>query len=526
MCAINGFLRIPSHRPVDIIDDMNKANSFRGPDGTSRWFDNKICLGHNLLSISGDPETSVQPVRSKKGNYLVYNGEHFDIEGYDTDYLCDMLDHYGISYLKNINAHFALAWYEPEKNQVTIARDHYGVKPLFYYRRDQQLAFSSSIHGICAYQKVCIDYFKAHEIERTIGYHIGNMTIYKDVYSLNMGEYITFDVLSARVVSNGWLHDFTLEPVTKTDSEIRDLIYESVESVSKTNKKLAVGVSGGLDSTTLAYILNEKNIDCDMITMMYETDEDNSYTQDWKYAKDFYKSIDRQPELIALTKERSEEFKQRSIDATMMPMQDYDRQICRHILCHKASEIGAKVILTGDGSDEIFTGYVSHSQLFSISEDEQKAFFKSHYDQWRPEKHGNFPSHVFGPDHLNNFLFLDLFKKCQTYNISTDAHAGYYGIESRIPFLRQKIVKTMMCVPSKDKIKIIEGLDLNTIGNTKYYLRHLFRDDLPQSIITRRMKSGFSLPWGSLTLDVNLMSRNQQFRNLRKIIAEKPIQYQ
>lgn len=516
MCAINGYLRIPTHKDLELIERMNESNSFRGPDGTSYWFDDRICLGHNLLSISGDPETSMQPVKSKKGNYLVYNGENFDHNAYDTDHLCDMLDYYGISYLKNINAHFALAWYEPDKNQVTLARDHYGVKPLFYYTRMGQLAFSSSIHGINAYETVCIDYMKQIEIERTAGYHIGNMTVYKDVYSLNMGEYITFNVLTAGVISSGSLHDYTLEPQKKTDKEIKDLIYESIESVANTNKQTALSVSGGLDSTTLATVLSEKNMMPDLITMNYEG-ANNNYTSDWSYAREFYRVNNFKYNLVTVTQHKARQYEYNTLLSHKMLLQDYDRQICRHMICQKASELGAKVLLMGDGADEIFTGYSGHNKLYSLADNEKKSFFEKEFDQWKEDTHGNFPKHVFGPDHINNFLYLDLFRKCNTYNIGTDAHAGFYGIESRLPFLRQKLVKTMMCVPSEDKLRIIEGLDLKNLGNTKYYLRHLFKNQLPEMIINRKIKSGFSLPWNSLSVDYNRKRRQAMFRNLRKM---------
>jgi hypothetical protein len=75
----------------------------------------------------------------------------------------------------------------------------------------------------------------------------------------------------------------------------------------------------------------------------------------------------------------------------------------------------------------------------------------------------------------------------------------------------------MMCVPSEDKLRIIEGLDLKNLGNTKYYLRHLFKNQLPEMIINRKIKSGFSLPWNSLSVDYNRKRRQAMFRNLRKM---------
>ena len=161
MCGIYG---ITDHDPA-FIQNYIKTCDHRGPDGNKVWWDpdHSVTLGHNLLSIMANPQLSIQPWKTPKGNTLIYNGEIFNyyelkekyngkgfagITGCDTELLAWGLDQYGLDFLNEIDSMHGFAYYEPNKKQITLSRDHAGIKPLYYAEVGQGLVFGSEIKGM------------------------------------------------------------------------------------------------------------------------------------------------------------------------------------------------------------------------------------------------------------------------------------------------------------------------------------------------------------------------------------------
>ena len=118
--------------------------------------------------------------------------------------------------------------------------------------------------------------------------------------------------------------------------------------------------------------------------------------------------------------------------------------------------------------------------------------------KWKDNEHwfGQLPTHCFGDDLINNYLFIELFRTCNTYNIGMDSHAGFHSMESRAPYLRQKLVRGMMNCDSQKKLRLVKDVELSRTGHDKYYLRELFRNELPRVIRHRKIKAGFCTPFG------------------------------
>ena len=132
-----------------LVSDLIARSSHRGPDGSGIWLNNEITLGHNLLSITGDPEVSRQPWVTPNKNILLFNGELFNINelssfalkrGYkprtvcDTEILAWCLDEFGVEYTNNnlLDSMHAYAYYRVKENQIYLSRDHAGIKPIYY----------------------------------------------------------------------------------------------------------------------------------------------------------------------------------------------------------------------------------------------------------------------------------------------------------------------------------------------------------------------------------------------------------
>ena len=161
MCGIYG---ITDHDPVFIQNYITKCKH-RGPDAQKVWWDPdyKMTLGHNLLSIMGNPKVAVQPWKTPKGNWLVYNGEIFNyydlkqrfknigfagITGCDTELLAWGLDTFGAKFVHEIDSMHAFAYYQPKKNKLILSRDHAGIKPLYYAEIKEGLVFGSEVRGL------------------------------------------------------------------------------------------------------------------------------------------------------------------------------------------------------------------------------------------------------------------------------------------------------------------------------------------------------------------------------------------
>ena len=157
MCGIYG---ITARDPEFINQYINKCKH-RGPDGQSVWHDDTVTLGHNLLSIMADPGVSKQPWRTPKGNILTYNGEIFnyyelkekyknfkDTTGCDTELLAWGLDTHGLDFIDQIDSMHGFAYYDLNKKEIILSRDHAGIKPVYYAETKEGLVFGSEIKGL------------------------------------------------------------------------------------------------------------------------------------------------------------------------------------------------------------------------------------------------------------------------------------------------------------------------------------------------------------------------------------------
>ena len=500
MCAINGFL-INHNRPAHLWK-MNDANKFRGPDYSGSWRNNRVALGHNLLNINAVTAMAAQPVISPRGNILLYNGQAFGVDYFDTQYIVSLLDFGGVNAIKSIDGQFALAWYNIEAKTITLARDHFGTKPLFYIE-DGGLLFSSSLHAIAtAYDLEPHNPTGTEQFHAQSRFHLGRNTFYKNVYKLFPGEYRTYNVETGKLVRTGHLHDYVLGEDEMSDDDARDLIRETIKDVVKSPQKTAISLSGGLDSTAILSQCYD-NSKIFGVTTTYRAEKTHKgvhvpYLEDVERAILTAEHYGIKHHETFLTKKRFGEAKEESLRATMMPTFDYFRTIPRFVAAQEAAKNGAKVFITGDGGDEIFTGYSGDNRLHDEA-------YLSRYTiegaaSWLDtEEMEWFPSDVLGDDAINNERFVKLMFN-ESYNFVNDAFASYFGMESRAPFMHQGLIRKMLSIPGHLKLRHPEGQPFD--GTHKYYLRELFKDVLPAHVL-EGSKAGFAAPWNSRNEKLN-----------------------
>lgn len=481
MCAINGYTNYFSKKCN--IDAMNFQNSRRGPDYTGTFVDSLISLGHNLLSIS---EYTVQPYITDKNNVLLFNGEIYDNIN-DTKYLANLLDFYGIDCLKNIDGSFSLAYYEKEKEKITLVRDHFGTRPLFYIHNSSGLAFSSSLDSL----NVLVD---LETNDSLIDYAITNIknvklssieTYFKNVKKILPGQYLTFNIRNNTLISKGWLFDYQLETKVLSDLEIKQIIKNSIKKVCTSTKSTALLLSGGLDSNVI--LSAATNIDF-TVTTGGVGDSELHYA---KLSSIFFKKINYHE---VVTEDEYNRLKDLVVDALYTPIYDYNRLIPRYKAFQKCRELFSKIVITGDGGDIIFTGYDKDSKLLDKSTWIEKEKLKDMI----LEKYKEFPVEVLGDDFINNYKFVALITN-DSLNFINDAFASSLGMETRSPFYLQSLVKEIMSLPGESKFK---RLNQNLpVGISKYYLRELFRNDIPEFVSNKTEKIGWHVNFNKSTLD-------------------------
>ena len=271
MCGIYG---ITEHNPT-FIHQYIKTCKHRGPDGEKVWWDpdHKITLGHNLLSIMSDPSLSIQPWKTPEGNVLIYNGEIFNyyelrdrykkegfagITGTDTDLLAWGLDTHGLKFLDEIDSMHGFAYYKIKEQELWLSRDHAGIKPLFYAEVKEGLVFGSEIKGML--DKVPgsrkIDNLAVSFMGKT-GINALRNTFFTGIKKLLAGETIVYDVANKKIKRMYRQHIKPTSTNTFDPEEFRTVSRKAVEMCSIGRRKIGVFLSGGLDSSLVAYELNK-----------------------------------------------------------------------------------------------------------------------------------------------------------------------------------------------------------------------------------------------------------------------------
>ena len=266
MCGIYG---ITARDPEFINQYINKCKH-RGPDGQDVWHDDTVTLGHNLLSIMAKPSVSKQPWHTPKGNILTYNGEIFnyyelkekykdfkDTTGCDTELLAWGLDTYGLDFIDQIDSMHGFAYYDINKKEIILSRDHAGIKPVYYAETKEGLVFGSEIKGLL--DKVPSSR-KLDELAvgcmSTTGINPLRNTFFTGIKKLLAGETIVYDITNKRIKQTKRVFIKPTSTKTFDPVEFKQMANNTVKMCSIGRRKIGVFLSGGLDSSLVAYELN------------------------------------------------------------------------------------------------------------------------------------------------------------------------------------------------------------------------------------------------------------------------------
>ena len=535
MCGINGIITKEKNKK-ELIKKMNDRIIHRGPNAEGTYIDDDLALGQRRLSII-DLESGNQPIYNEdKSILIIYNGEIYnykelkeELKEYkyktqsDTEVILHGYEKWGYKVLDKLRGMFAFCIYDKNKNELFIARDHFGIKPLYYYKTDEVFLFSSEIKSF-----LDIPLFHKELNKEMLGAYLtfsftpGEKTFFKNVYKLSPGNYM---IVNTKTKDYKIEKYFTLN-FTKTNKSYQEIVNDISKSMKEAVKyhlvsDVEVGsfLSSGIDSSYLVSLARPDKT----YTVGYE----NKEYSEIDYAKDLTSRLN----ITNISRKINKKEYMNAISDVFYHMDEPTTDACSiavYFLSKLASE-SVKVVLSGEGADEFFGGYNSYDDnpytklplfirkaIASIC----KLLPKNKYTRYLIRRGKSLEeSYVsinrnFYDDELDDILaFKDYLKNKDilndTYNeykdeselnkklaidirywladdimLIADKMPMAFSIESRVPFADIEVFKLSSTLPPEYKIRN---------NTTKAALRDAAKKDIPNESYKKK-KLGFPVP--------------------------------
>ncbi len=558
MCGVAGIFSTVDRVPRHLTTKIQRVLAHRGPDDAGVFERLEIVMVHTRLSVVDLSPMGHQPMHSPCGRYVLsYNGEIYNhpelravlqSKGYlfrgtsDTETLLAAYLEWGEKVWIRLNGIFALALYDTEKRTLTLVRDRFGVKPLYYSFVGGRLLFGSEIKALLAtgYVEPQIDVRSLHEF-MYYGYAMAERTMYRGVYKLLPGQWLKIDGQGGIRTGFYWRVDRDVQVrrsvgVKEAVAQVRTHLRAAVRRQLMSDVPVGVFLSGGIDSTAVAVLASrEYHGLLQTFTASFDFDEGRSELATAartakqigsRHMEIYIQGKSLIPVIETLVRHHDEPFS----DAANIPLYLMSAELKGRV----------KVVLQGDGGDEMFGGYRRYAML-RYTRWWRKLFRFLHYLRWlspydkrrkverfkaifeaqrgrmyakllTEEREEESPLRVFRPEwrrameQYNPFgyyeelyeriawlrdpsqimLWIDAqillpFQFLEKVDKSTMAN----GIEARVPMLDHDLAEYAMSLPSSVKLRW---------GRTKYLLREALRGIVDDAVLDAP-KKGFGVPY-------------------------------
>lgn len=539
MCGIAGWVdweRDLSHQGA-MIENMISTLRHRGPDAQGIWLSPRAALGHRRLIVI-DPEGGLQPMVYKPSDHsyvLTYNGEIYnfrelrkelEFKGHkfrsqsDTEVLLRSYLEWGDDCVRHLNGIFAFGLWDENKQQLLLARDHLGVKPLFYAVRGSAILFGSELKALLAHPLVKpeLNVEGLAEVLNIFPLHTPGRGIFREVFEVRPGHRITFD-RKGQCVTQYWSLRSTphTDNMETTTEHISALLKDIVGRQLIADVPVVTMLSGGLDSSGLTALAAKE--------FQKEGKQLHTYSVDFEESSRYFVTSAIHESLDAPWVKRVSEYvgtNHRTItvrtpellDNLLIPMYAHDHPAYGQIetsmyLLFKAMKEDATVALSGESADEIFGGYswfgskdlldistfpwiasfgkteVAEGILSWLSPDILEKVRPREYIAKKYEEAVAEVPRLEGEDVLaakrREGFYLNLTRFLPILLDRKDRMSMAVGFEVRVPFCDYRLVDYVWNVP----------WDMKAIDNIeKGLLRRAFGDVLPDDARNRR-KSGY-----------------------------------
>ena len=590
MCGIVAIINKTGHTVNStLLQKMADTIHYRGPDEDGLMVDGPVGFFHKRLSII-DLSSGQQPMTFDNCT-IVYNGEIYNYielrenlkkRGHsfrtssDTEVILHLYMEYGNECVKLLNGMFAFIIYNKNNNTLFIARDHFGIKPLYWYHDERLMVFGSEIKAILAHPDIDAVADTANLYEYlTFQFVMGECTMFRNILKVLPGHYMSMDLTTFKFQNiKYWEPDFKIDQFHTEEFfivELQKILEETISQQLRSDVPLGTYLSGGIDSS-LVTIMASKLFDKPIKSFSGAFKEGPEFNE-LEYARisakaanaELFEIFPTEQEFIDLLPKLVYHLDEPVAGPGLFPQYIVSKFASRHV----------KVILGGQGGDEIFGGYTRYMVAYleqalkgaifeSNEEDEHIVSLESilpnlpSLKQYIPLMKSFLKEGSFGPMdrryyHLINrmgttteFFHPDFMKECQDEQIF-NKFSGYFNnpetksyfnkmthfdmlgslpgllqvedrvsmavsIESRVPLLDKRIVDLIAGMPAGMKFK---G------GEMKYLLKKTIKNIMPPEIMNRKDKMGFPVPlhiWSKnkakgFIMDT-LLSRKAKERNM------------
>ncbi len=538
-----------------VIENMMEAIRHRGPDAGGKYVDADIALGHRRLSIIDVSEQGNQPLYSEDGNLvLVFNGEIYNYQqireelknlGYhfrtqtDSEVLIYGYQEYGTDLLPKLRGMFAFVIWDKKQKTLFGARDFFGIKPLYYAQMGDTLLFGSEIKAFLQHPAF-IKELNTDALEEylTFQYSAMDETFFRHVYKLQPAHYFIYQDHKLEI-KRYW--DVAFQPDESPSLEdwvqkISEIFHDSVRAHKIADVEVGSFLSSGVDSSYVAAVADVDK------TFTVGFGKDETYNE-IGWAKGFSKAIGKKNySKVIEPEEYWGELKhiQYQMDE---PLAD-PAAIALFFVCQLASK-QLKVVLSGEGADEIFGGYNVYSEpnataydklprgikrgIGSVAEklpahrgvnffvrkgkDLEERFIGNAY-MFTPEerKHllkiqtnapdpqeltAHYYNRVPDYDDVTKMQYLDLHMwMAGDILLKADKMSMAHSLELRVPFLDKEVMAVAEQIPVRYRVTREEVTDEHTPYITKYAMRLAAKQDTPQETAktAAKKKLGFPVP--------------------------------
>ena len=372
MCAINGITANDTARVVR----MNEATKHRGPDGTRVWEGDGITLGHNRLAIIDLSDTALQPMRSADGRYvIVFNGEIYNYRELkkelapvykfntqsDTEVLLAAYAVWGELLFPKLRGIFAFGIWDTKEKSLLLARDHMGVKPLYYSLVDTVLTFSSEIPALL------INTVKPVLDPKSIGFYLsmeyvpGPRTLVEGITKLQPGNLLHFKDGVSVVRSY-------LEPIPEKKHVSDEAVYETIDHAVKlqmvSDRPIGAYLSGGFDSSIVVHHMAKysphiRTYSVDFEAVEGQEGDSGKFNTDARLARLTAAFYGTEHKTFTISLSDIRDTLETALASVSEPVAN-STAVTQFLLSDFVRKDGVVVALGGDGGDELFGGYTRH----------------------------------------------------------------------------------------------------------------------------------------------------------------------
>ncbi|MEI7492973.1 MAG: asparagine synthase (glutamine-hydrolyzing) [Alphaproteobacteria bacterium] len=557
MCGIFGIKNKKSHK---VNCDFNLLNH-RGPDYFGSFTnDNGLYLAHNRLSIIGLDNLSDQPMHGSSGTVIVFNGEIYnykelkktELSDYpfksksDTEVILALYEKHGLDCVHYLRGMFAFAIWDEKNKRLFCARDRFGVKPFYFINTEEHFVFASEMKALLPFLKSIETDNQALSEYLTFQYTLSSETLFKNIHQLMPGHFLILEN-DQITVKKYWDVSYQIDFEHSSqyiEEKLLHLVKESIQYNQVSDVPVGSYLSGGIDSSLVTVLSAECNNG--FYGSFHGKFADFPGYDESAYAQELSDSIGKDLFITSIT---SQDF----VDNVQKIIYHLDTPVAGpgsfpQYMVSKLASQHVKVVLGGQGGDEIFGGYARY--VIAYFEQSIKAAIDGTYkngnfvvtpesiipnltllQEYKPLIKEFWKDGLFGPlderyfrlidksvdiqneidwNQFDKASLLERFKQIfnDKDNVSKEAYfdkmthfdfkcllpallhvedrmSMAHGLESRVPFLDHELVEFAATIPADIKFP---G------GRMKSLLKEVFKEKIPEKILNRRDKMGFPVP--------------------------------